>query len=91
MLTLETNTVAQPNFRGAGGKGIIQVEIGDTQPVYLWGSLNGTDYVVIESFSSDTIKELTLCPYFRLSGSNTSGNSAISVGTSKAYIQEARG
>lgn len=89
MLTLETNTVAQPNFRGAGGKGIIHVDVGDTSPLYLWGSLNGTDYVVIENFSVDTIKELTLCPYFRLSGSNA--NSAASVGTGKAYIQEARG
>jgi hypothetical protein len=91
MLTLETNTVAQPNFRGSGGKGIIQVDIGDTTPVYLWGSVNGTDYAVIESFSADTIKELTLCPYFRLSGANTAGNSAVTVGTTRAYIQEARG
>ena len=65
------------------GNGIIQIDYGNTA-VTLWGSINGTDYVVLETFSADTIKELVKCNNFKVSGS--SSDITTSIGTSKVYI-----
>lgn len=70
------------------GNGVIQIDYGNT-PVTLWGSINGTDYVVLETFSADTIKELVKCNNFKVSGS--SSNIATSIGTSKVYISTSIG
>jgi hypothetical protein len=84
---LAVGTVFHPNMKNASGQGVIQIVKGNTN-VYLYGSLNGTDYVLIETFSADTIKELVLCDKFKISGSATDQTTTID--TSKAYISETR-
>lgn len=84
---LAVGTEFNPNMKNAGGQGIIQIVKGDTN-VHLYASLNGTDYVLIETFSADTIKELVLCDRFKISGSAT--DQTTSIGSSKAYISETR-
>ena len=84
---LAVNTEFNPNMKNAGGQGIIQIVKGDTN-VHLHASLNGTDYVHIETFSVDTIKELVLCDRFKISGSAT--DQTTQIGTSKVYISETR-
>lgn len=84
---LTVGTAYNPNFRNAGGQGVIQIKKGDTN-VSLYGSLNGTDYVLIETFSVDTIKELVLCDYFKISGA--ADGTFVTIGTSKVYISETR-
>lgn len=78
----------RPNFRNAGGQGVIQVKKEDTN-VSLYGSLNGTDFVLIETFTADTIKEIVLLPYFTISAASN-GTLDTSIGTSKFYISETR-
>ena len=70
------------------GNGVIQIDRGDTD-VTLWGSINGTDYVALETFSADTIKELVKCNNFKVSGS--SSDIAQGIGTSKVYISTSIG
>jgi len=84
---LTVGTAYNPNFRNAGGQGVIQIKKGNTN-VSLYGSLNGTDYVLIETFSVDTIKELVLCDKFKISGA--ADGTFVTIGTSKVYISETR-
>ena len=64
---------------GTGLKGVIAVDRGNTD-VTLQGSLDNSTFFNIETFSADTIKEITLVPYFRVNGDATS--SAATIGTS---------
>ena len=82
---LAVGTTFIPNLRNAGGQGVIQVKKGDTN-VSLYGSLNGTDYVLIETFTVDTIKELVLCDKFKISGA--ADGTFVTIGSSKVYISE---
>jgi hypothetical protein len=71
-------------LKGTGLRGIIAVDKGDTN-VTLQGSLDGTNFFVIEEFTADTIKEITLCPYLRVNGAaDTSNNDTI--GSSTAFV-----
>ena len=67
--------------------GILQVDYGDTT-VHLWGSVEGTHWTLIESFSADTIKEIVLTPFFVVSGS--AANQTAGIGTSQVWIGENR-
>ena len=67
-------TVLQPKIKKSGNSnGLVQVVNTGGTTVYLFGSLNGSDFVLIESFSADTIKEVMLCPYMKIGG-NTAGS-----------------
>ena len=72
---------------GDGSKGVIQVNHGDTD-VTLFGSIDGTNYIKIETFTADTIKEVVLCESFKVSGSDA--NTTTSIGTSTVHISETR-
>lgn len=74
---------------GDGSRGVIQVVIDGANAAYLYGSLNGTDYQLIESFTASALKEIVLCPYFKLSTSASSVTGTIG-GTTKVYIDETR-
>ena len=81
------NTAYNPKM-GDGSRGVVQAVIG-TGGAYLWGSLNGTDYALIDSFTEDTIKEIVLCPYVLISGSATDKDDNVSV-FNKVFIDETR-
>ena len=71
-------------LKGTGLRGIVAIDKGNTN-VTLQGSLDGTNFFVIEEFSADTIKEITLCPYLRVNGvADTSNNDTI--GNSTAFV-----
>jgi hypothetical protein len=78
-------------LRRSGGAGVLQVIYGSAT-IYLHGSLNGSDYTLIESFSASTIKEIVLCPHFKYSSSSdpdAAGDGAL--GTHKVIIDETQG
>lgn len=81
-------TIFQPNMRNSNGQGVIQVNKNDTN-VTLYGSLDGVTYVLIETFTASVIKEIILCPFFRIS-SATDGTLGTSIGTSTVFIDETR-
>ena len=83
------NTAYNPKM-GDGSRGVVQcVHGGSTHHAYLYGSLNGSDYVLIESFTSSAIKEVVLCPYFLISGSAVNITDDVNAAT-KVYIDETR-
>jgi hypothetical protein len=74
---------------GDGSRSLVQAVISGGNAAYLYGSLNGTDYQLIESFTTSAIKELVLCPYFKLSTSSSSVTGTVNAAT-KVYIDETR-
>jgi hypothetical protein len=86
-------TSKQPKMNGGSNRGTLQVDIG-TEDVHLWGSIITGDatiqsgWVLIHSFSVDSLKEVTLAPNMCVSGSANSVTA--SIGTSAAYLKETR-
>lgn len=74
---------------GDGSRGVVQAIISGGNAAYLYGSLNGSDYQLIESFTTSAIKEIVLCPYFKLSTSSASVTGTVG-GNTKVYIDETR-
>ena len=74
---------------GTGMRGVVAVTKGNTN-VTLCGSLDGTTYYVIETFTASTLKEITLVPYFKVNGAadvtmdDTIGNSTCNIFTNIA-------
>ena len=84
---LNDNTSYRPKM-GDGSRGLVQFVKGSSDG-YLYGSLNGTDYVLIHSFTASEMKELALPPFVLIGGSAT--DPAVDLGaTSKAYLSETR-
>ena len=76
-------------LKGTGLKGVIAIDHNGSNDVTLQGSLDGTNYFVIETFSADTIKEVTLVPYFRVNGAaDTSNDDTIGSSTAKLFFSE---
>jgi len=74
---------------GTGLRGVVAVTVGDTN-VTLCGSLDGTTYYVIETFTASTLKEITLCPYFKVNGAaDTTMNDDIGTSTCTIFTNEA--
>lgn len=74
---------------GTGLRGVVAVTKGDTD-VTLCGSLDGTTYYVIETFTASTLKEITLCPYFKVNGAaDTTMNDTIGSSTCAIFTNEA--
>ncbi len=88
MAELQVGQAFTPNLRGSTGQGVVQVTRGDTD-LSLWGSVNGTDYVLIETFTASSLKEVILCSFFKISGNAADIDAA--AGTSKLWIDETRG
>jgi len=82
------NTAYNPKM-GDGSRGVVQAVIDGSNNAYLWGSLNGTDYTLVDSFTADAIKEVVLCAYFLVSGSATDATVDVG-GTTKVFIDETR-
>ena len=82
------NTAYNPKM-GDGSRGVIQAVIDGSNNAYLWGSLNGTDYTLVESFEAGAIKEVVLCAFFKISSSNSSDTGTVGAGT-KVFIDETR-
>lgn len=81
------NTPYNPKM-GDGSRGLVQFVKGSSDG-YLYGSLNGTDYVLIHTFTASEMKELALPPFVLIGGSAT--DPAVDLGaTSKAYLSETR-
>ena len=89
MKQLANDTTPYNPKMGDGSRGVIQAVISGTDYAYLWGSLNGTDYTLVESFEASVIKEIVLCPYFKISSSASSDSGAVGAGT-KVFIDETR-
>lgn len=72
-------TVLVPSIKKSGNaNGLIQVVNSNGTAVYLFGSLNGTDFALIESFNSDVIKEIQLCPFMKIAGNSDASSNASS-------------
>tara|TARA_Y200000002_G_C22656625_1_gene653791 strand:+ start:1018 stop:1299 length:282 start_codon:yes stop_codon:yes gene_type:complete len=85
-----TNTSVNPPFAIATqGIGVVQSIINSTNYVYLHGSIDNTNFALIESFTTDQIKIITLPPYVKASGSATDHTAAIG-GTTKLLLNEDR-
>ena len=82
------NTAYNPKM-GDGSRGVVQVVHDGSNDAHLWGSLNGTDYTLVESYSAGAIKEVVLCAYFLVSGSSTDATVDVG-GTTKVFIDETR-
>ena len=76
-------TNLKESLAGTGLKGVISINKGDTN-VTLQGSVDNSHFVNIETFTADTIKEITLVPYFRVNGDAT--GSAATIGSSTATL-----
>lgn len=67
-------TVLKPFIHKRGNSnGLVQVVNSNGTAVYLFGSVDGTNFVLIESFTANTIKEIMLCPFMKIGG-NTAGS-----------------
>ena len=82
------NTAYNPKM-GDGSRGVVQAVIDGSNNAYLWGSLNGTDYTLVDSFEADAIKEVVLCAYFKISPSSTDSTGNVG-GNTKVFIDETR-
>tara|TARA_B100000965_G_C19603362_1_gene764394 strand:- start:6588 stop:6860 length:273 start_codon:yes stop_codon:yes gene_type:complete len=90
MAQLSNNSATAHNPKmGDGSRGVVQCVHDSSNNAYLYGSLNGTDYVLVESFTASALKEIVLCPYFKLSTSASSVTGTVG-GTTKVYIDETR-
>tara|TARA_R110000764_G_scaffold72017_3_gene147997 strand:- start:847 stop:1116 length:270 start_codon:yes stop_codon:yes gene_type:complete len=82
------NTPYNPKM-GDGSRGLVQFKKDGSDTGYLYGSINGTDYVLIHTFSASEMKELALPPYILIAGSAT--DPTVDLGTnSKAFLSETR-
>jgi len=73
---------------GTGLKGVIAVDYGNTA-VTLQGSLDNSTWFVIETFSADTMKEITLVPYLAVNGAaDTSQNDSIGSSVVKLFFDQ---
>lgn len=87
MAQLTATEVFAPRMNDSGGRGILQVVIADGEVVTLQGSISGTTFTTIDTFSASTIKEIVLCPFFKFTA--TAGGTG---GTqSTVEIEEVRG
>ena len=66
-------------------RGVVQAVIDSSNTAHLHGSVNGTDYQLIESFTASTIKEIILPPFLKVSGSASNTTDKYD-GNSKIYI-----
>jgi len=84
------NSSIQPIFSSRTmGIGCVQSIINSTNYVYLHGSIDNTNFALIESFTTDQIKIITLPPFVAASGSATDHTAAIG-GTTKLLLNEDR-
>jgi len=90
MKTFTAGASLQPDFANSGGAGVIQVKHDGANNIFLHGSVNGTNFAFIKEYTADTIEEVILAPFLRISGSQTNSENT-SVGTSAAYLSETRG
>lgn len=81
------NTPYNPKM-GDGSRGLVQFVKGSSDG-YLYGSLNGTDYVLIHTFTASEMKELALPPFVLIGGSASDITTDLGA-TSKAYLSETR-
>jgi hypothetical protein len=88
MAKLAAGTNFVPRLSTSSGKGVLQVDYGNTT-VYLWGSIEGSHWTLIESFTADAIKEVVLTPFFVVSGN--ASDQTTGIGTSQVWISETRG
>ena len=89
------NTPYTVNKSRSGGRGIVQAIVQDSNnPVTLYGSLEGTDYSIINTFTASGMIEIAL-PNYLLIAKNadaTSQATATAVtGTTKVIFDETRG
>lgn len=85
-----TNSKMGPDFSNRTmGIGCVQSVINSTNYVYLYGSIDGTNFALLESFTTDQIKVITLPPFLKASGSATDHTTAIG-GTTKLLLDEDR-
>ena len=77
-------TNLKESLAGTGLKGVIAIDHNGSNDVTLQGSVDNSHFVNIETFSADTIKEITLAPYLRVNGDAT--GSAATIGSSTATL-----
>ncbi len=82
------NTAYRPRM-GDGSRGLVQFVKGGSDDGWLYGSLDGVNYVMLQAFSGNDLKELALPTYVLIAGSAT--DPTVDLGAaSKAYISETR-
>ena len=74
------------NQKKTSSKLLIQVSMGPETTLYLFGSLNGTDYVQLETFTADDIKEVSSCPYISFSKTAGDHDDTTSVGAGAGML-----
>lgn len=86
---LTTTSVPTQFSNKTKGEGCIQSVIDGSNFVYLWGSINNTNFALVESFTTDLLKILTLPPHVKASGSATDATAAIG-GSTKLLLNDNR-
>ena len=89
--TLTAGTPYQTGNKSSTSKVLVQINVGDTQPIYIFGSVDGTNYVELETISASTIREVSACPYISVSATTNDHDSTTSFGTTTAAIHELSG
>ncbi len=80
------NVGIQPNFsRVTQGVGAVQAVIDSTNYAYLWGSLDNTNFALIDSFEANALKIIVMPPFIKASGSSTDHTTALG-GTTKVLL-----
>lgn len=83
--TFSVLSLGERQLKGTGLKGVIAIDKGTTN-VTLQGSLDNSTFYNIETFSADTIKEITLVPYLRVNGDATGSAATIDNTTVKLFF-----
>jgi len=86
---LNTTAVATQFSNKTKGEGCVQSVINGSNFVYLWGSIDATNYALVESFTVNLLKILTLPPYVKASGSATDSTTSIG-GSTKLLLNDNR-
>ena len=83
--TFSVLALKEKHLKGTGLRGVIAIDKGTTD-VTLQGSLDNSTFYNIETFTADTLKEITLVPYLRVNGDATGTAATIDNTTVKLFF-----
>ena len=83
--TFSVLSIEERKLAGSGLKGVIAINIDSTSYVTLQGSVDNSTFFNIETFTADSLKEVTLVPYFRVNGNTTASAATIGSSTAKLF------
>jgi len=83
--TFSVLKITERQLKGTGLKGVVAIDKGDTNAT-LQGSLDNSTFYNIETFTADTLKEITLVPFLRVNGDATGTAADIGTTTVKVFF-----